>query len=101
MRAVIVRYRVKPEMAAENERLVRAVYAELQAVKPAGLSYNTHKLPDGVSFVHVAMYGDGVLESPLPGLATFKAFTADIKARCDELPVTQELQPIGFFSSLG
>ena len=59
MRAVMVRYRVKPEMAAENERLVRAVYAELQAVKPAGLSYQTHKLADGVSFVHVAMYGTG------------------------------------------
>jgi hypothetical protein len=59
------------------------------------------ELADGVSFVHVAMYGDGVVESPLPGLPAFKAFTADIKARCDELPVTQELQPIGVFSSLG
>jgi len=54
-----------------------------------------------VSFVHVAIYGDGVAESPLPGLASFKAFTAEIKARCDELPATQELQPMGFFSSLG
>jgi len=101
MRAVMVRYRVKPEMAEENERLVRAVYAELQALKPAGLRYQTHRLPDGVSFVHVAVYADGVAESPLPQLASFKAFTADIKARCDEQPATQELQPIGSFSSFG
>ncbi|HEY6398058.1 MAG TPA: hypothetical protein VIX82_11445 [Solirubrobacteraceae bacterium] len=31
MRRVIVRYRVKPELAAGNEKLVRAVYAELEA----------------------------------------------------------------------
>lgn len=101
MRAVMIRYRIKPEMVEENEQLVRAVYAELQAVKPAGLRYHTHKLPDGVSFVHVAMYDEGVDESPLPKLAAFKAFTADIKARCDELPATQELQPVGYFSSFG
>ena len=101
MRAVMVRYRVKPEMVEENERLVRAVYAELRAVKPAGLRYQTHKLADGVSFVHVAVYDDGVADSPLPGLAAFKAFTADIKARCDELPATQALEPVGFFSSFG
>ena len=29
MKQVIVRYKVKPERAAENEELVRAVYAEL------------------------------------------------------------------------
>ena len=29
MRRVIVRYRVKPHRVAENEELVRAVYAEL------------------------------------------------------------------------
>jgi len=53
MKQVIVRYRVKPERAAENEELVRAVYAELQETKPAGLRYATFQLDDGVSFVHI------------------------------------------------
>ena len=99
MKTVIVRYRVKPDMAAENERLVRAVYAQLQAKKPAGLRYQTHKLPDGVSFVHVASY-DGADDSPLPQLSAFKAFIADIRTRCDEPPVNEATQMIGFFSSL-
>ena len=37
MRRVMVRYKVKPERAAENEELVRAVYEELQRTAPDGL----------------------------------------------------------------
>ena len=54
MRQVMVRYKVKPELAQENERLVRAVYDELEHSAPAGLRYTTFKLEDGVSFVHLA-----------------------------------------------
>jgi len=34
----MVRYRVKPERAAENVELVRAVYDELHETRPEGLS---------------------------------------------------------------
>ena len=54
MRQLMVRYKVKPELAQENERLVRAVYDELEHSAPAGLRYATFKLEDGVSFVHLA-----------------------------------------------
>ena len=54
MRRVMVRYKVKPERAAENEELVRAVYDELQRTAPDGLRYATFRLEDGVSFVHVS-----------------------------------------------
>jgi hypothetical protein len=54
MRRVIVRYKVKPERAADNEELVRGVYAEPEETKPAGLRYATFKLDDGISFVHLA-----------------------------------------------
>jgi hypothetical protein len=54
MRQVMVRYRVKPEHAAANEALVRAVYEELAQTQPDGLQYATYKLDDGVSFVRVA-----------------------------------------------
>jgi len=58
MKRVLVRYRVKPELVEENERLVRDVYAELASADPDGLRYATFKLDDGVSFVHVAFHDD-------------------------------------------
>ena len=59
MRRVMVRYEVKPERAAENEELVRAVYEELARTAPEGLRYATFRLDDGVSFVHLAETEDG------------------------------------------
>ena len=44
MRQVMVRYRVKPGRAAENEDLVRAVYAELHQAQPPGFRYATYQL---------------------------------------------------------
>jgi Antibiotic biosynthesis monooxygenase len=54
MRRVMVRYKVKPDRAAENEELVRAVYEDLRRSEPAGLRHATFQLEDGVSFVHFA-----------------------------------------------
>lgn len=36
MTRVMVRYKVKPDQAARNEELVRAVYEELRVAEPAG-----------------------------------------------------------------
>ena len=36
MTQVLVRYKIRPEHAAENEPLVRAVYDELRAPNPEG-----------------------------------------------------------------
>ena len=44
MRRVMVRYRVRPDQAAANEELVRAVYDELERTTPAGLRYATFQL---------------------------------------------------------
>jgi hypothetical protein len=49
---VMVRYGVKPDQAAANGDLVRAVYDELNSSRPSGLKYATFQLEDGVSFVH-------------------------------------------------
>jgi hypothetical protein len=95
MRQVMVRYKVKPERAAENEALVRGVYDELHRTEPAGLQYATFRLDDGVSFVHLASTEDGA--SPLPQLEAFKRFQRDIAERCDEPPVVTELREIGSF----
>ena len=54
MGKVLVRYKVKPEKADENVSLVKAVYAELNEKKPAGLRYATFVAEDGLTFFHVA-----------------------------------------------
>ena len=50
-RVTLVRYTAKPEQAAENETLARAVFAELQAKAPARVAYALFK--DGLEFLHL------------------------------------------------
>ncbi|HEY2354783.1 MAG TPA: hypothetical protein VGH79_07805 [Gaiellaceae bacterium] len=98
MPQVMVRYRVKPERVAENEELVRAVYAELATSQPAGLRYATFKLPDGVTFVHVSEHDD---DNPLTKLASFQRFQEGIRERCDEPPAPAALSEIGSYRMFG
>ena len=68
----VIRYITHPEAAGENERLVRAVYAELAGKSPDGLHYATLRLADGVTFVHIAVVdGD---ENPLLTMPAFGEF---------------------------
>ena len=53
MQQSLIRYRTKPDQAAANEELVRAVYAELHRTRPDGFRYATLKLDDQVTFVHI------------------------------------------------
>ena len=94
----VIRYRTKPEQADENERLIRAVFAELAKEDPDGLHYATFRLDDGVSFVHVAILdGD---ENPLVSLPAFAAFQAGIGERCAEGPIPADATAIGNFRLL-
>ena len=96
MGSSMVRYKLLPGRANENEALVRAVYEQLARERPEGLHYATFKLPDGVSFMHV------VFETDQPGrilneVSAFQAFSAEIKDRCEEPPVATELTLIGSY----
>src|ERR1700712_2138722 len=42
----VIRYVTKPESADENARLIRAVFADLDALKPEGLHYKSLRLED-------------------------------------------------------
>ncbi len=95
MRRVIVRYRVKPERIAEHEALIRDVFDELRKTSPDGLRYGAFKQPDGVSFVHIAFVAGE--KNPLLEVAAFQRFTASVKDRCDEPPVTVELADVGAY----
>ena len=95
MRHVVVRYKLKPECLAANEALIVAVFAELAELRPAGLDYQVLKLADGLSFVHMAT--QSTAENPLLGVPAFKAFTADVKSRCEEPPVSSEATRLGSY----
>jgi hypothetical protein len=95
MRRIIVRYKVKADEVATNERFVRAVYDELDRSRPAGFRYATFRLDDGVSFVHVASQESD--ENPLAALEAFQRFQENIRDRCDEPPTVSELHEVGSF----
>jgi hypothetical protein len=97
MRRVIVRYRVTPERVAENEALIKQVFEQLERERPAGVRYATFKLDDGVTFFHIASTQSTDNGNPLTALSAFKAFTANINARCEDPPVSVRLNEVGSY----
>ena len=97
MKHVMVRYTVRPEAAAENVRLVEAVFGRLRADCPEGLSYTSYRLDDGLTFVHVASVADPD-NSPLRHLSEFHAFTSTIRERSDAAPVTTTMHEVGRYT---
>jgi hypothetical protein len=101
MKRVMVRYKVKAGRAAENERYIASVFEQLQRDRPTGLRYASFKLGDGVSFVHIVSLEAADGSDPLRELAAFKAFTAEIKDRCEDPPVAAELKEVGSYGFFG
>lgn len=100
MKRVMVRYKVKPEHAADNERYIEWVFEQLNRESPTDLRYASFKLSDGVTFVHLAsLEGEGE-NNRLRALSTFNQFKAGLQGRCEEPPVAVELEEIGSFRFL-
>ena len=97
----MISYKLKPDRVAENERLAKAVYEALEQKRPPGLSYATFKLGDGVSFVHLVSHEAADGRDPLRELPAFRAFTAEIKDRCEDPPVAAELTEVGSYGFFG
>ena len=97
MRQIMVRYTTRADRAEENATLIREVFESLRKTAPAGISYASYRLEDGVSFVHIASTDDPAT-NPLQSLAAFKAFTAGVKDRCDVAPVTSVLHELGSYT---
>ena len=85
-RVTMVRYTTKPDRAAENEALSRAVFTELHQKRPAGIAYGLFKEPDGTSFVHLFVNLEDDSSDAVTELPTFKAFGKDIQERCTDAP---------------
>jgi len=97
----MIRYKLRAECVADNERLSRAVFEALRHKRPAGLHYATFRLADGLSFMHVVSYDEGVGNDVLTALPEFKAFTAGVKERCVEPPARTDLTEIGSYGFFG
>jgi hypothetical protein len=97
MGVTVVRYKTKPDRADENQALIGAVFAELDAERPEGLRYLNLRLRDGVTFVHVASIDTPDGANPLTSMPTFGAFQQDIADRCDEPPLVMEATVVGSF----
>jgi hypothetical protein len=93
----LIRYTTKPEHAARNEELIRAVYEELHQGRPDGLRYAAFKLPDGVTFVHLVQNERGDEPSPLLTVKAFGEFQAGLAGRRADGPSREELLPIGSY----
>jgi hypothetical protein len=95
VKATVVRYRTKPDRADENQRLVEAVFAELEDRRPGGFTYTVLRLEDGVSFVHVVVEHDVDRPSSLADVAAFQAFVADVADRCEVAPEASGATVVG------
>jgi hypothetical protein len=93
----LVKYTVKPQHAAENERLVRAVFEALHAAQPDGLRYSSLKGDDGVTFMHLVSHESESSRDVLTTLPAFKAFLAGLRDRCAEAPAFTELNAVGSY----
>jgi hypothetical protein len=101
MRQIMIRYAAQPHRADENERLIKAVYDELEGSRPAGLRYAAFRLDDGVGFVHLASVETPDGRNPLSDVAAFARFQEHIGDRCDGDPVVSVLHRIGAYRMLG
>ena len=91
----LIRYRVKPERAEENQRLIEGVFRELHAKSPAQVRYLVLRLSDG-TFCHLV---DDSTKT-VPNLDAFAAFQrGGAERRLDE-PQQLEATVVGNYRML-
>jgi hypothetical protein len=92
MSSAVIRYQTKPEAADENQRLIEKVFAELATVAPSGLRYNSFRLADGVTFLHVAD-GEGLTDLP-----AFQEFQRNLSDRLAAGPTREDATLVGAYA---
>jgi hypothetical protein len=78
-RVTLVRYATKPGRADENEKLARAVYDDLRARRPEGISYSLFR--NGSEFVHLFVNTREADSEILTEMPSFKAYLKDFADR--------------------
>jgi hypothetical protein len=93
--AAVITYQTKPEAADENQALIEKVFAQLHDERLPDVRYQTFRLADGVSFIHVVQ-GDS---TALTNLSAFAAFQEGIADRLVAPPQRTEATPIGAYGA--
>jgi len=101
VKRMIIQYKVKPELAAENQQYIEKVFAGLHATRPEGIRYVSFKGEDGVTFVHMVSIETETGENPLTQSPEFQAFQAEIGERCAEQPVSMVIEEVGSYRVFG
>jgi hypothetical protein len=100
MKRTVVRYKTKPDMVEENERLIGEVFEELWAKSPDGVRYLALKLGDG-TFIHFVVVAAEEGANPIQQLEAFGSFQSAIKERCVEPPQSSVVTIVGNYRMLG
>ncbi len=100
MKLTVVRYRTKPELADNNERLIQSVFQELRTNAPNEVRYLALRLDDD-TFVHVSIAETKDGASPIPRQESFRLFQRDLKDRCIELPQQTGATIVGHYGMIG
>jgi quinol monooxygenase YgiN len=90
----IVQYTVKEGRAHENESLIKAVFAQLQELRPTGIRYTVFKKTEN-TFIHLIAFESEAANNAFTELPAFRAFQAGIKERVQEAPARSALSQIG------
>jgi hypothetical protein len=93
----LIRYKTRPELADENQRLVENVYQELEARDPGEVHYATFRLSDGVTFLHLFTTDSDDGAKTLGTISAFAEFQKDLLQRCAEAPVTEHVTVVGSY----
>jgi hypothetical protein len=95
-RVKVIRYRTRgPAETEENVRLIKAVFSQLDEIRPEGVRYAAYQLGDGQDFMHVVAAEDG---SELSNLPAFKEFQQDIADRIVDRPQFAEATRLGAYT---
>jgi hypothetical protein len=98
MKKTLIRYKTKPEDAAENQRLIEGVFRELHSSSPKGFRYLALRLEDD-TFVHIKL-DDTEDADPIHQLDAFKSFQSSVRERCLDLPKASEAVIVGNYRLL-
>lgn len=101
MKRMLIRYKVKPDRADENQSYIRKVFEELHRDSPAQFRYIAFKHSDGVTFVHLVSFETETHDNPLLQSPAFRAFQAEIQDRCEEPPVAIDVEEVGSYHFFG
>ena len=91
MKIVKVTYTTNEEFAAQNQKNIESVMADLQKLNTAGINYNACLGADGKTFTHTAFFKSGEDQKDLNALASFKHFQEELKQSHPETAPKQEL----------